>query len=48
MFHCWQLFYKMIADGAEINLKTYAVLLEHLLAVGNWRKYIEVTITSFL
>lgn len=29
-------------SGVQINLKTYAVLLEHLLAVGNWRKYIEV------
>ncbi|KAG5395660.1 hypothetical protein IGI04_017474 [Brassica rapa subsp. trilocularis] len=37
-----KLFYKIIASGVEINLKTYAVLLEHLLAVGNWRKYIEV------
>jgi hypothetical protein len=37
-----QLFYKIIASGVGINLKTYAILLEHLLAVGNWRKYIEV------
>lgn len=41
-----QLFYKLIASGVGINLETYSVLLEHLLAVGNWRKYIEV-ITSF-
>ncbi|CAH2058480.1 unnamed protein product [Thlaspi arvense] len=37
-----KLFYKIIASGVEINLKTYAILLDHLLAVGNWRKYIEV------
>lgn len=43
-----QLFYKIIASGVEINLKTYAILLEHLLAVGNWRKYIEVILFLFI
>jgi len=38
-----QLFYKIIGSGAEINHNTYSILLKNLLAVGNWRKYIEVT-----
>lgn len=38
-----QLFYKIIGSGAEINCNTYSILLKNLLAVGNWRKYIEVT-----
>ncbi|KAG5242651.1 pentatricopeptide repeat-containing family protein [Salix suchowensis] len=37
-----KLFYKIIGSGAEINCKTYSILLKNLLAVGNWRKYIEV------
>ncbi|KAJ6921846.1 hypothetical protein NC652_015709 [Populus alba x Populus x berolinensis] len=35
-------FYKIIGSGAEINCNTYSILLKNLLAVGNWRKYIEV------
>ncbi|CAN1791303.1 Pentatricopeptide repeat-containing protein At2g41720 [Linum perenne] len=37
-----KLFYKIIASGAEINLNSYSILLRNLLAVGNWRKYLEV------
>ncbi|KAF9679630.1 hypothetical protein SADUNF_Sadunf06G0034700 [Salix dunnii] len=37
-----KLFYKIIGSGAEINCKTYSILLKNLLAVGNWRKYIEI------
>ncbi|CAM8907888.1 unnamed protein product [Rhodiola kirilowii] len=35
-------FYKVVASGAQINSFTYSVFLKNLLAVGNWRKYIEV------
>ncbi|XP_002529506.3 pentatricopeptide repeat-containing protein At2g41720 isoform X1 [Ricinus communis] len=37
-----KLFYKITASGAEINFNTYSIMLKNLLAVGNWRKYIEV------
>jgi len=37
-----QLFYKIVATGAEISFSTYSILLKDLLAAGNWRKYIEV------
>ena len=39
-----QMFYKIVASGAEINFHSYSVLLNNLLAAGNWRKYIEVII----
>lgn len=42
-----QFFYKAVASGAQINSYTYSVLLKNLLAVGNWRKYIEVTTVHF-
>lgn len=32
-----------MASGAEINYSTYSILLKNLLAVGKWRKYIEVS-----
>lgn len=38
-----QLFYKLVASGADINVNTYSILLKNLLMAGNWRKYIEVT-----
>ncbi|OWM67253.1 hypothetical protein CDL15_Pgr000705 [Punica granatum] len=37
-----KLFYKIVGSGAEINVSTYSILLKNLLALGNWRKYIEV------
>ncbi|KAI3869685.1 hypothetical protein MKX03_011882 [Papaver bracteatum] len=37
-----KLFHKIVASGAEINFGTYSILLKNLLAVGKWRKYIEV------
>uniref|UniRef100_A0A2P2KV72 Pentatricopeptide repeat-containing protein At2g41720 isoform X2 n=1 Tax=Rhizophora mucronata TaxID=61149 RepID=A0A2P2KV72_RHIMU len=37
-----KLFYKIIASAAEVSFNTYSILLKNLLAVGNWRKYIEV------
>jgi len=37
-----QLFYKLLASGAEVNFSTYISVLKNLLAAGNWRKYIEV------
>ena len=32
----------IVASGADINFETYSILLKNLLAVGKWRKYIEV------
>lgn len=41
-YFCMQLYYKIAASGTEISFSTYTILLKNLLAVGNWRKYIEV------
>lgn len=41
-----QLFYKIVAAGADVNFSTYSILLKNLLSAGNWRKYIEVTYRS--
>lgn len=37
-----KLFYKMVTSCSTVGLSTYTVLLRNLLAVGKWRKYIEV------
>ncbi|KAJ4837305.1 hypothetical protein Tsubulata_035841 [Turnera subulata] len=37
-----KVFYKMVSSGAHIDMNTYSILLKNLLAVGNWRKYLEV------
>ncbi|XP_073153720.1 pentatricopeptide repeat-containing protein At2g41720 isoform X1 [Henckelia pumila] len=37
-----KIFLKIVASGAEVEVTTYEVLLQNLLAAGNWRKYIEV------
>ncbi|CAI9099897.1 OLC1v1036785C1 [Oldenlandia corymbosa var. corymbosa] len=37
-----KLFYKMVSFNVEVNLSTYSILLDNLLAAGNWRKYVEV------
>ncbi|KAL6639046.1 hypothetical protein ACP70R_022776 [Stipagrostis hirtigluma subsp. patula] len=37
-----KLFYKMLTSCSTVSLSTYTVLLENLLVVGKWRKYIEV------
>lgn len=46
-FSCVQLFFKMLASGADVNLNTYSILLKNLLSSGNWRKYLEVRYWSF-
>lgn len=45
-FSCVQLFFKMLASGAEVNFNTYSILLKNLLSSGNWRKYLEVSALS--
>ena len=47
-FPLMQLFYKIVATGADINFNTYSILLKNLLSAGNWRKYIEVTLGLLL
>ncbi|KAG8100311.1 hypothetical protein GUJ93_ZPchr0013g35686 [Zizania palustris] len=37
-----KMFYKMVTSCSTVGLSTYTVLLRNLLAVGKWRKYIEV------
>lgn len=37
-----KLFYKMVSSCSTVGLSTYKVLLRNLLAVGKWRKYVEV------
>ncbi|KAF5187998.1 Pentatricopeptide repeat-containing protein [Thalictrum thalictroides] len=37
-----KLFFKIVAQGAQIDLGTYSVLLKNLLAAKNLRRYIEV------